>query len=92
MSGVLERVQQIGVQGFLQHTLYHILSLTEGSRFFLGFFWFFRGYFFGFYVRGFCKNCKSHKDETNAEAAIGLFGYFLVLPPESLKDPNALKP
>ena len=28
-------------------------------------------------MRGCCKNCKSHKDETNAEAAIGLlFGYF----------------
>ena len=41
-----------------------------GSRFFLGIFW--------FYVRGCCKNCKSHKDETNAEAAIGLFlGIFL---------------
>ena len=39
------------------------------------------GYFFGFYVRGCCKNCKSHKDETNADAAIGLFWvFFLVLP------------
>ena len=37
--------------------------------------------FFWFCVRGCCKNCKSHKDETNAEAAIGLFGvFFLVLP------------
>ena len=28
-------------------------------------------------MRGCCKNCKSHKDETNAEAAIGLFWVFL---------------
>ena len=37
--------------------------------------------FVWFYVRGCCKNCKSHKDETNAEAAIGLFWvFFWVLP------------
>ena len=44
---------------------------------FFGFFW----VFVWFYVRGCCKNCKSHKDETNAEAAIGLFWvFFWVLP------------
>ena len=42
-----------------------------GVQVFLGNFWLFG--IFWFYVRGCCKNCKSHKDETNAEAAFGLF-------------------
>ena len=44
----------------------------EGPGLFWVYFWVFVGIFW-FYVRGCCKNCKSHKDETNAEAAIGLF-------------------
>ena len=40
-----------------------------------GIFWLFFGIFW-FYVRGCYKNCKSPKDETNAEAAIGLFWVF----------------
>ena len=55
-----------------------------GSRFLFGYFWVFFGFFWGifwFYVRGCCKNCKSHKDETNAEATISLFWvFFWVLP------------
>ena len=65
--------------------------LFIGSRFFWGIFVFFGffGVFFGFYVRGCCKNCKNHKDETNAEAAIGLFWvYFLVLPSWSCRPCN----
>ena len=45
----------------------------SGSRFF--FVYWFLGIFW-FYVRRCCKNCKSHKDETNAEVAICLFGVF----------------
>ena len=42
---------------------------------FLGYFLFFLGIFW-FYVRRCCKNCSSHKDETNAEPANGLFWVF----------------
>ena len=52
---------------------------SAGSRFFWGISFGFCWVFFWFYVRGCCNNCKSHKDETNAEAAIGhfcvLFGF-----------------
>ena len=52
--------------------LIYIVQAKHGVQVFFGIFF---GYFL-FYVRGCCKNCKSHKDETNAEAAIGLFWVF----------------
>ena len=51
------------------------MGLYLGSSFFWVVVLFFFA-FFWFYARGCCKNCKSHKDETNAEATIGLFWVF----------------
>ena len=56
-------------------------DINERVQVFLGYIFLFFFGIFWFYVRGCCKNCKSHKDQTNAEAAIGLFWViFLVLP------------
>ena len=55
------------------------LGIEDGVQVSFWYFFSFFSVFFWFYVRGCCKNCKSHKDETNTEAAIGLFGYLLGL-------------